>query len=350
MRNLFFCLSLMLSLSAAGKEINFDFSDFSAGATPTNFVSVLAGAGQPGDWKIALEDVPPLLAPLTPQASSAETKRAVLTQANLDATDERYPMFIYNGETFLDFNFSTRFKITGGVTEQMAGIVFRYQNASNFYVFRASALGKNIAFYKMINGQIESPVKLPMEISTNVWHELEVDCSGVYIECLLDGQKVLPTITDKTPFEGKAGFWTKSDAASYFCDAKITYTPRIAAAQALVDDIMEKQPRILGLRIYTLNPQGKPQLIASKDLIENGQLGDDTDTKAINEGAIFYGKHQGVDMITMPLRDHNGDPMAAVRLWLKSFIGETQNNAVTRARMILKNMEAEVTSADQLQR
>ena len=55
-------------------------------------------------------------------------------------------------------------------------------------------------------------------------------------------------------------------------------------------------------------------------------------------------------MITLPLRDQNGDPVGAVRLWLKSFLGETQNNAITRARLILKSMEADVTSAEQLRR
>ena len=65
---------------------------------------------------------------------------------------------------------------------------------------------------------------------------------------------------------------------------------------------------------------------------------------------MFYGREKGVNIITMPLRDHNGDPVGAVRLWLKSFLGETQNNAVTRARMILKSMEAEVTTAAELQR
>ena len=35
----------------------------------------------------------------------------------------------------------------------MAGLAFRFQNASNFYVVRASALGHNLRFYKMVNGQ-----------------------------------------------------------------------------------------------------------------------------------------------------------------------------------------------------
>ena len=349
MRILFFCLGLALASAASGAVLKFDFDELAAGSTPTNFVSALAGGGQPGDWKIVTDDVPPLLAPLTPQAPSV-SKRPVLAQTSRNPTDERFPMFIYDRETFTDFKFSTRFKIVAGVVEQMAGIVFRYQNASNFYVLRASALGRNIAFYQMINGVIRSPQRQPMEISTNTWHELAVECSGIYIDCSLDGQRVMPMITDRSQPEGKVGFWTKSDAVSYFCDAEVEYTPRIPAAQALVDSIIAKQPHILGLRIYALDAQGEPRVIASKDPVENGQPGNDTDKQAITDGTVFYGKHAGVDMMTLPLRDHNGDPVAAVRLWLKSFLGETENNATTRARMILKSMEAEVTSSEDLLR
>jgi hypothetical protein len=40
--------------------------------------------------------------------------------------------------------------------------------------------------------------------------------------------------------------------------------------------------------------------------------------------------------------------MAAVRVQLKSFFGETQGNALTRARMILKQMQEQVTSREEL--
>jgi hypothetical protein len=349
MRNLFFCLGLVLALTASGAEIKFDFSDYAASSTPPNFVSAVAGSGQPGDWKIVMDDVPPLLAPLTDQAP-AVTKRAVLAQTSQNPTDEHFPLFIYDRETFTDFKFSTRFKIVAGVVEQMAGIVFRYQNASNFYVLRASTLGHNVRFYKLVDGIRADPLGPSLDITNDTWHTLAVQCQGNQITCRFDDRLLMPPLEDNSFSEGKVGFWTKSDAVSYFCDGEIDYTPRIPMAQTLVDNIMEKQPRILGLRIYALNAQGEPHVIASKDPVENGQPGDDTDKKAISEGAIFYGRHKGVDMITLPLRDHNGDPVGAVRLWLKSFIGETQNNALTRATMILRNMEAEVTSADQLLR
>jgi hypothetical protein len=347
MRHLLLCLGLALAAPAFSAEIKFDFSDSPAGSSPTNFQSAVAGDGKPGDWKILMDDVPPLLAPLTDKAPDV-SKRAVLAQTSQDASDEHFPLFVYDGETFRDFKLTTRFKIVNGVVEQMAGVVFRFQNASNFYVFRASALGHNVRFYKMVDGLRSDPIGPQIDIATNIWHSLTVLGQGNQFTFWLDDRLVMPPLQDNTFAEGRIGFWTKSDAVSYFCDAAVEYTPRIPAAQALVDSIMEKQPRILGLQIYTLNDQNQPHIIASKDKTETGQPGTDSEKKAITDGAIFYGKAKGVDTLILPFRDRNGDPMAAVRLKLKSFIGETQQNALTRATMILKSMQAEVTSSDQL--
>jgi hypothetical protein len=347
MRHFLLCLALALAASAFSAELKIDFSDSPEGSSPTNFHGVVAGGGRPGDWKTVLDAVPPLLAPLTDKAP-VETKRAVLAQTSEDLTDEHFPMFIYDGETFRDFKLTTRFKIVGGMMEQMAGVVFRFQNASNFYVFRASALGRNVRFYKMVDGIRSDPLGPAAEITTNTWHTLAVQSQGNQFTFWLDDRLVMPPLQDNTFAEGKVGFWTKSDAVSYFSDATVDYTPRIPAAQALVDSIMAKQPRILGLQIYTLNSQGQPRVIASKDKSEAGQPGTDAETKAISDGAVSYGKEKSVDILILPLHDRNGDPIAAVRLRLKSFLGETQENAVTRATILVKQMQAEVTSSDAL--
>ncbi len=68
MRKFLFGFWLALALSAAGAEIKIDFGDVAAGQTPTNFHAALAGGGRPGEWKILMDEVPPLLAPLSPQA------------------------------------------------------------------------------------------------------------------------------------------------------------------------------------------------------------------------------------------------------------------------------------------
>jgi len=291
--------------------------------------------------------VPPLLAPLSQQAPVV-TRRAVVAQTSTDPTDERFPMLIYDGETFKDFNLTTRFKIAGGTAEQMAGVVFRYQNESNCYVIRASALGNNVRFYKVVNGVRSDPIGPEAVIATNTWHTLAVQCQGNQITCWLDGKLVMPTLHDNSFATGKIGFRTKSDAVSYFGDTIITYTPLVPVAQTLVQSIMKKEPRILGLRIYPLDDQGQPRIAASKDEKEIGQPGTDAEKAAITGGKIYFGRGKGTVAVTLPLRDRNGDPMAAVRVQLKSFFGETQDTAITRARMILKQMQAQITSREEL--
>jgi hypothetical protein len=338
---------LALALSAAGAEIKIDFGDFAAGQTPTNFHAVLAGGGRPGAWKILMDEVPPLLAPLSPQAPVL-SRRAVVAQTSADPADERFPMLIYDSETFQDFKLTTRFKIVSGITEQMAGVVFRFQNESNCYVIRASALGHNVRFYKVVNGVRSDPVGPPMDVTAGAWHTLTVQCQGNQIIFWFDDKLVMPPLNDNTFTAGKVGFRTKSDAVSYFGDTTITYTPLVPVVQALVQSVLKSQPRLVGLRIYTLDQQGRPRIAASKDETEIGQPGMDAEKAAITDGKVYFGRGKGTVTVTLPLRDRNGDPMAAVRVQLKSFLGETQNNALTRATMILKQMQAQVTSREEL--
>ena len=347
MRRFIAGLCLALAASVRGAEIRINFSEAPAGSAPAGFHAALAGGGRPGIWKVILDEVPPLLAPLTDRAP-AVTRRTVLAQTSQEPTDEHFPLFIYDGETFKDFKFSARFKIVSGAVEQMAGLVFRFQNASNFYVVRASALGHNVRFYKMVDGLRSVPLGPQLDITTNTWHTLAVQCRGNQITCWLDDRPVMPTLQDNTFAGGKVGFWTKSDAVSYFCDPLIEYTPLVPAAQALVRKILEQQPRILALRIYTLDDRGSPHIIASKDETEIGRPGTDAEKTAITDGKIFYARSKGVVAVTLPFRDRNGDPMAAVRLRLDSFFGETEKNALIRAGLIVKKMQAEVDSAEAL--
>ncbi len=344
---LLFCFALARTLHAA--ELQFSFGEMALNGSLTNFHAALLGGGGPVAWKVVEDEIPSALAPLTDRAENV-ARRSVLAQTSRDTTDERFPMFIYDGEKFRDFKFTTRFKIVAGAVEQMAGVVLRFQNASNFYVIRVSALGNNVGFYKVVNGARVTPVILPAQIATNVWHELTVDCAGIYLECSLDGKKVLPTITDKSPPDGKIGFWTKSDAVTYFTDATVSYTPIIPAAQALVSSVMRQQPRILGLWLYVLGDHDTTSIIASKDGVDLGQLGTEAELGAIRDGTIYFGRDHGAVLITMPLHDRNGDNIAAVRFKLASFFGETQNNALMRATMLQKLMQELCTSVEDLRR
>jgi hypothetical protein len=185
-------------------------------------------------------------------------------------------------------------------------------------------------------------------MATNVWHTLGIQCQGNQIICQLDEHLVMPPLTDNTFTAGKIGFWTKSDAVSCFGDTTIVYTPRVPMAQTLVQGLMQKYPRMLELRVYTLNDKGGPQIIASNHEKEIGLPGTDAEKGAITTGTVYFGRGKGTVAVTMPLTDRNGDSVAAVRVELKSFPGETQDSAVNRARAIVKEMQSQIVSGQEL--
>ena len=159
---------------------------------------------------------------------------------------------------------------------------------------------------------------------------------------------ILPPLQDNTFNSGKAGFWTKSDAVSYFSDLHIEYTPEIPAAQALVNQLLADQSRILDLKLYTLNAQEEPRVLACKFPKNLGEPGGPADKAALTDGTVSFGRGPGTVAVWLPLRDRNGDPVAAVWVRLNSFFGETQDHAITRARQIIKLMQARVTSSEDL--
>lgn len=348
MRNLLVWLVAALALPVRAAELKFDFSQFPVNATPPGFRSAVAGEGKPGDWKVILDEVPPLLAPLTDRAPSI-SKSPVLAQLAQDPTDEHFPILIYDGETFTDFAFTTRFKTVKGAREQMAGVVFRLQDERNFYVLRASSLGNTFRFYKVVDGQRGAPIGQDITIPQGVWHELAVECKGNQVRCRFNGKEAIPPLTDNSFPRGKIGFWTKSDAVSYFADARITYTAQEMLAQKLVRDALAKYSRLRDLKVYAL--QGEPptpQVVACKAKGDLGKAGGTTEAAVIARGEPYYVKGKGVVSVTLPLRDRNGDAIAAVRVTLESFPGQTEQNALVRALPVIKQMQARVTTREDL--
>ncbi len=350
MRIFIWLLGCALIGSVHAAEMRFNFGDFPLGAAPTNYQTLLVGGGRPATWKILMDEVPSAFAPLTARAANTAS-RPVMAQTSMDGSDERFPILLLSDEIFRSFKFTTRFKMVDGLTEQMAGVVFRFQNASNYYVVRASALGKNVRFYKVVNGLRSNPIGPNVDIGVGTWHTLAVNCEGNQISIFLDDKAIIPMLGDNSFTEGRLGFLTKSDAISYFADASVVYTPRVPAAQAMVNAIMAKQSRLLGLRVYVAETNSPAtHIIGSKDPTEIGNAGTEAEENAIKNGAIYYGREKGAVMVTLPFHDRNGEYIGAVRVKMKSFIGETENAAVTRATAILTLMQNYCTTAEELRK
>jgi len=347
------CLVSVIVLLAAtlqlhGSELFFDFSKDRQNQVPAGFLSTVSGEGKPGIWQIIDDTQGSSSANVT--ANAVAPRHTVLAQLSRDLTDEHYPILVYTNDTYGDFKLSARIKCVSGLMEQMAGLVFRYQDETNFYYLRASAKGNTFRFLKVVGGQRSAPIGPEIEIPAGVWHDLAVECKGNQINCFLDGKQAIPTLTDNSFMVGRIGFWTKSDSVSYFADAHLEFTPRVPFIQTLVRQTREQYPRVLALKVYAKTPEN-PQLriVASTDSFDIGNPASETEPKVIEKDSPFFGKLDfNSVVVTMPLHDRNGETIGALRIELKSFFGETEKNAVARAMPIAKHLERGIVEAKDL--
>lgn len=329
-------LALLLAFSASAAEVILDFGPVGKDESPAGFTNVLVGSGRPGRWRAVLDDLP------------GATNQVVLAQTSADLKDERFPALIYNKAQFDDFTLTTKFKIVDGLTEQMAGVVFRYQDENDFYVVRASALGRNIRFYKVVGGIRGQPIGPELNIEKGVWYELKVACNKSKIRITLNGVAVIPELTDTSFAKGRVGFWTKSDSMSRFADARVEFTPREPLAQVMVNEALKENSQLLGLKIYLPDENGVPRVVASKDPQDLGAEGGKSEIGAITKGQFFYGKEKTVTSVVQPLRDRNGEPIAAVRVMMKPYPGQMEQAVLQRALPVVRMLQARVQSLDDL--
>ncbi len=330
-------IAWVLAGSASAAELVLDFGSAGADQTPPGFTNALAGTGRLGRWRAVADEVPGV------------TNRTVLAQTSMEVVDERFPLLIYQKLKFDDFVLTTKFKLVEGVVEQMAGIVFRYQDEKSFYVIRASGLGNNVRFYKVVGGIRSQPIGPSVAVAQGEWHDLKIECRGNKIRAWLNGREAIPELMDTSFAAGRIGFWTKSDSLTRFAETRITYTPRESLAQAVVRDIVAAYPRLVGVKIYLRDDQGVPRIVASKDVTELGTAGGASELGAVTAGKAFYGRARTTVSVVQPLRDHNGEPIAAVRVVMKSFTGQTEQAVLQRALPIVKEMQARVRTLEELQ-
>lgn len=341
-------IMLLAATRVPAAELKFDFSSLAIGTSPTGFVSTVTGRGTPGRWEVRAVEAPSAFAPLTSFAKSTSTMN-VLAQVDRDPTDEHFPMFVYAGEEFDDFTLTTRLRCEAGKVEQMAGIVFRYQDEKNYYVIRASALGNTLRFYKFVGGLRSAPIGPDIPIPQGVWHELTVSCSGNSIRCDFNGEPAIPTLADNSFSRGKVGFWTKSDSVSYFAGARVIYTPRISLATRLVSDLIEDRPSVENITLYV--PKGDKQnltAVASGVESEIGQTATQEAHEIYKKDAMYYHRDNTHVTVMTTLHDRNGDTVGLIKILSKRFFGETETTSAFRAQKIAHQMEARFTDAFQL--
>jgi len=350
---LFCLLPIFAGLASSGwaTQINFDFSKDTPGQMPPGFVSLVTGEGKPANWGVTEESVPPTLAPLSDKAPATMAKHSVLAVQSLDLHSDHFPLLLFTNEIFSDFTLTTKFKISGGVTDPMAGVVLRAQDENNYYVVRASTEG-NLLWYRVVGGKsyemLGIGVRLP--IPKDGWQVLRVECMGSRTRCFLDDKLVIPpakpgaptndlAINDTTFSSGRIGFWCNADTQCAFVETSVEYKPKVPFAELMVAEIKKKYPLLLGLKIYAGKEGGAPVLVGDLNGAGLGTPGTKYEADVIERGSIYYLKDGKAVEVWLPVRDRNGEVAAAVKTRMRSFPGETRDTAIARATVIKKAIE-----------
>lgn len=189
------CIVLAASACLADEPAKklWSFDDQTAGKLPAGFV------GEVGTWSVA---------------DAAGGKVLAQTAKNPNSV---FNVMLIDGTKSSDVDLTVKFKAVAGEFDQGGGLIWRAQDAKNYYVARYNPLEDNYRLYHVVGGKRTLIQNADIE-HTDGWHTLRVAMHGKHIECFYDGKKYLEKDDDTLAGPGRIGLWTKADAQTYFDD------------------------------------------------------------------------------------------------------------------------------------
>ncbi len=191
-------------LAADDKARTLTFGKDDAGKVPSGWMAAKTGKGEGSVWKVVADE-------------SAPSKKGFVLAQTAEGPSALFNLCVADDTSYTDVEVSVAFKAVKGNKDQGGGLVWRYQDANNYYVARMNPLEDNYRVYKVIAGKrIQLATKEELKVPVGEWHTLKVKHVGEHIECFLDGKKQLDARDKTIEKAGKVGLWTKADAQSAF--------------------------------------------------------------------------------------------------------------------------------------
>jgi hypothetical protein len=187
-----------------GRRSRLHFTKEDLGTLPSGWQAVKTGHGDGSVWKVVADD-------------SAPSKRGFVLAQTAEGPSGLFNVCMIEDEDYRDVEVQAAFKAVRGKIDQGGGLVWRLQDAENYYVARMNPLEANFRLYKVVNGKrTQLDTKEDIQVPAGEWHTLKVRQRGERIECWLDGKKYLEAKDDTYTKAGKIGLWTKADAQTHF--------------------------------------------------------------------------------------------------------------------------------------
>lgn len=177
-----------------------DFDRTPTNAPPSGWLMTNTGPGR-AVWTVVAD-------------ATAPSQPNVLQQSGV-AT---YPICLKSASHITNGFVEVKFKPVSGKEDQAGGVLWRAQDANNYYIARANALEDNVTIYHTIQGRRVSFKNADTKVAPGAWHTLRVDFAGNHFTVTFDGRRALEADDNSFPNAGQVGLWTKADSVTLFDD------------------------------------------------------------------------------------------------------------------------------------
>ncbi len=196
-----------------------NFDAYANGTTPDGFSSL--GSGEKGSWIVKVEDS-------APSKPNVLAKLVAKTDNKTNDDQPNYQMLINDEGSYDSYKASVRFKIIPGGTDQAAGLLFRFEDHSHYFVLFADALNDRFSLCiaetdKLIcRSEVDVYKVTHKHVTSGEWHTITAWVAHQGIAGYLD-DTLLVRNYDSHYITGQIGLWTKGDTEAYFDDLNIEY-------------------------------------------------------------------------------------------------------------------------------
>src|SRR6266487_5857579 len=180
-------IAFLVRTHVAAADMKITFDETNPGELPKGWEAGITGNGK-AKWEVVTDDTAPSRPNVLKQSGEATFCWAAKTDVKIR-------------DGFVE----VKFKPVNGKEDQAGGIVWRFQDANNYYVVRGNALEDNVVVYKTVNGKRSSlQVKGRMfgygvdtRVPTGRWTSLRIDFAGKLFSVSVNGSKLFE-VEDET--------------------------------------------------------------------------------------------------------------------------------------------------------
>lgn len=218
MLNKSFCIYLsgfllgLASQASLAQAQQFNFDQTAAGGLPPGWsVSATNPDGPLAEWQVKADPV----AVSPPQVLAINRTR--------NESEGVFNLCWMNEIKFQDGTIEASVRADSGREDQGGGLIWRAQDANNYYVARYNPLESNLRLYFVKGGWRAQLASANVSgIKSREWFRLKIVHQGEQMTVYLNGKQYLQATDSHFLKAGGIGFWSKADAASSFDELVVT--------------------------------------------------------------------------------------------------------------------------------